>query len=206
MGLATSHAGWPTRIYIVRHGETEENVLGIHQGRGIDGRLSCRGVQDATDLAAHLATVRFDALYTSPAGRAAATAAILAERLRPAAIIYEPRLAAKNSGYLSGQPRHLIGQEAARAGTPIHLFKAPGGESSVDVQHRHVDLWTELVARPGTFLLVGHGAGIALLLLHLTGHGYDRFREYVHGSAHRSVVDAGVDGHCILEVNAPPHP
>ncbi|HEV2347017.1 MAG TPA: histidine phosphatase family protein [Actinocrinis sp.] len=204
MGLTTSHADWPTRIYVVRHGETEENLLGIHQGHGIQGRLSRQGVEDATELAAHLATVRFDALFTGPAGRATATADILAERLRPAVTIHEPRLAAKNSGHLSGQRRDLIEQEAARVGTPIHLFKTPGGESSVDVQHRHVGLWNELAARPGTFLLVGHGAGIALLLLHLTGHDYDRFHQYVHGSAHRTVIDAGVVGHHILEVNAPP--
>jgi glucosyl-3-phosphoglycerate phosphatase len=206
MGLTTPDEYWPTRIYLVRHGETEENLLGIHQGHGIQGRLSSRGAEDAAELAAHFATLRFDTLYTSPIGRCTATAAILAERLRPTAIVHEPRLAAKNSGFLSGQRRNLIEQEATRAGVPIHLFKTPGGESSVDVQRRHAELWSELAARPGTYFLVGHGAGIALLLLHLTGHGFDRFSTYVHGSAHRTVVEAGAGRHRILEVNVPPRP
>lgn len=189
----------------MRHGETEENVVGIHQGRGIEGRLSPRGIEDAVGLAMRLSAVRFNALYTSPAGRTIATADILAERLRPGSVIREQRLAAKDSGCLSGQRRDLIEQEAARAGTPIHLFKTPGGESSVDVQVRHVSLWEQVSRTPGTFLLVGHGAGIACLLLHLTGQGFDRFPNYVHGSAHRSVIDVSDSGHHVIELNAPPH-
>lgn len=193
------------RIYIVRHGETEENLLGIHQGRGIEGRLSHRGSEDTVNLATRLASVRFDALFTSPVGRAIATADILAERLRPESVILEPRLAAKDSGFLSGRRRDLVEQEAARAGTPIYLFKTPGGESSLDVQQRHVDLWKQVSNAPGTVLLVGHGAGIACLLLHLTGHFFDRFPDYIHGSAHRTVVDADDDGHRIIELNASPN-
>lgn len=194
-----------TRIYVVRHGETEENLLGIHQGRGVEGRLSPQGIDDAVSLATRLSAVRFNAMYTSPAGRATATADILADRLRPGSVIRDQRLAAKDSGCLSGRRRDLIEQEAARAGTPIHLFKTLGGESSVDVQDRHASLWGQVSRIPGTFLLVGHGAGIACLLLHLTGQGFDRFPDYVHGSAHRSVIDVSGSGHRVIELNAPPH-
>lgn len=101
--------------------------------------------------------------------------------------------------------RDLVEQEAARAGTPIYLFKTPDGESSLDVQQRHIDLWNEVSGAAGTFLPFGHGAGIACLLLRLTGHDFEHFPDYIHGSAHRTVVDADDDGHRIIELNASPN-
>ncbi len=58
----------------MRHGETTWNSVRRLQG-GLDAPLSPRGQAQARALAAELAPVRFDALYTSPLSRARETAA-----------------------------------------------------------------------------------------------------------------------------------
>ncbi|MFV5998648.1 histidine phosphatase family protein [Streptomyces sp. NPDC056231] len=57
-------------------------------------------------------------------------------------------------------------------------------ESSENVQARYVDLWDEVCSGARrTTVLVGHGGGIACLLLWLTGNGFDRYLQHVPGSA-----------------------
>lgn len=60
--------------WLVRHGESTWNSAGRFQG-ALDAPLSPRGQAQAAALAAGLAGVRFDALYTSPLIRARDTAA-----------------------------------------------------------------------------------------------------------------------------------
>jgi broad specificity phosphatase PhoE len=60
-------------LWLVRHGESTWNSDRRFQG-GLDAPLSPRGRRQAQALAAGLAPVRFDALYTSPLGRARDTA------------------------------------------------------------------------------------------------------------------------------------
>src|SRR5437016_8640562 len=61
--LPTSHLdASPTQIIIVRHGETQWNLEGRHQGH-LDSPLTKRGLAQAEALAARLANEEFAALY-----------------------------------------------------------------------------------------------------------------------------------------------
>lgn len=57
------------RVYIVRHGETDDNRRGIIQGH-LDTPLNAAGVRQACLAADALADVPFDAAYTSDLSRA----------------------------------------------------------------------------------------------------------------------------------------
>lgn len=57
------------RVYIVRHGETEENRTGVMQGH-LDTRLNATGVGQATRTALALAPVRFVQAHSSDLCRA----------------------------------------------------------------------------------------------------------------------------------------
>ncbi|KIE26907.1 fructose-2,6-bisphosphatase [Streptomyces sp. MUSC 125] len=182
------------RIYLIKHGETEENLQGIHQGRAVGGRLSERGRADMGRVGACLAAARVavDQMLVSPMSRCRESAAILTAALAPADVRVNERLAAKDSGHLGGRPRELAAAEAARHGVPIHQLRTPGGESSEDVQARYVDLWDEVCSgERRTTVLVGHGGGIACLLLWLTGNGFDRYLQHVPGSAGVTCVETG---------------
>lgn len=65
-------------IYLVRHGQTEENAQNILQGH-IPGHLSEEGIRQVEILRDKLCTIHFDALISSDLKRCADTAAILNE-------------------------------------------------------------------------------------------------------------------------------
>ncbi len=52
-------------LYIIRHGQTDLNLKGIVQGRGIDSPLNEMGKRQADAFHAHYRDVRFDKIYTS---------------------------------------------------------------------------------------------------------------------------------------------
>ncbi|HYS53805.1 MAG TPA: histidine phosphatase family protein [Thermoanaerobaculia bacterium] len=65
------------QLILVRHGQTVENVTGIAQGWK-DGTLSDLGVQQVAKLAERIAALKPNALFSSPLGRAVATASAIA--------------------------------------------------------------------------------------------------------------------------------
>lgn len=52
-------------LYIIRHGETDLNLKGIVQGRGIDSPLNATGRKQAEAFYAYYKDVPFDKIYTS---------------------------------------------------------------------------------------------------------------------------------------------
>ncbi|MCX4676043.1 histidine phosphatase family protein [Streptomyces sp. NBC_01433] len=195
------------RIYLIKHGETEENALAIHQGQSVGGTLSKRGRDDIRTVGSTLAAagIAVDQMLVSPMSRCQESAALLTDTLAPTHARVDHRLAAKNSGHLGGWPRDLAAAEAARQGVPIHQHRTPGGESSEDVQARYLCLWDDICAGSHrTTLLVGHGGGIACLLLKLTQHGFEHYLKYVPGSGCLTCVDIHEGAARIRLMNVPP--
>lgn len=67
-----------TTLYLVRHGETEDNVNQILQGQ-TDGQLTLKGIEQARELRDKIRNNRFDAIISSDLKRALDTAEILNE-------------------------------------------------------------------------------------------------------------------------------
>jgi len=67
-----------TTLYLVRHGETVDNVRQIMQGQ-TQGELNDEGRRQARELGAQLASEHFDAILSSDLRRAVQTAEILAQ-------------------------------------------------------------------------------------------------------------------------------
>ena len=63
-------------IYIVRHGQTEYNVVGRYCGR-IDVPLNENGINQAYELRDILKNIKFDYVFSSPLKRALKTAEII---------------------------------------------------------------------------------------------------------------------------------
>lgn len=66
-----------TTLYLVRHGETVDNLNRIIQGQ-TQGRLNATGLQQAEQIAGELADKHFDAILSSDLKRAIDTASIIA--------------------------------------------------------------------------------------------------------------------------------
>lgn len=58
-----------TRIFVVRHGETQENLLRIIQGQK-DTTLNATGIKQAELLAERFKATRFHLAFSSDSGRA----------------------------------------------------------------------------------------------------------------------------------------
>lgn len=67
---------FPTRLFLLRHGEVESRYQRVFGGR-IDMELSPQGHVQATALAEYLKETKFDAIYSSPMKRAQQTLAPL---------------------------------------------------------------------------------------------------------------------------------
>jgi broad specificity phosphatase PhoE len=94
------------QLVLVRHGETEWTERGLLHGR-LDSPLSAAGRRHSELTAQRLRGERFDALFSSPKGRAVQTATIIGEAigLTPAPL---DDLREADFGWLEGKPLSLI--------------------------------------------------------------------------------------------------
>ncbi|MDH4224749.1 MAG: histidine phosphatase family protein [Deltaproteobacteria bacterium] len=125
------------RLWLVRHGETLDNHRQTIQGQHPRlGRISPKGLAQARAVGRALANTPLDGVFCSPLERAVMTlTGILAQRpgdqTLPLAFLDD--LKEIDMGGLAGLPRQ---EYHDRAGSRPAGFKAPGGESWLDVQHR----------------------------------------------------------------------
>ena len=101
--------GTSTPLIVVRHGESEWNVLGKWQGRA-DTRLTVAGRAQAVEAADRLMTlgIRVDQVVASSLSRARETGEIIAGRLGIAAPLIDERLVETDVGPWEGLREHEI--------------------------------------------------------------------------------------------------
>lgn len=103
-----------TELYLVRHGQTEENAANILQGH-LPGHLNAAGIEQAQQLAKRLSGMHFDALLCSDLQRCVDTAAIL-NRGRGLPVEYTTLLRERDWGPFTGmntfEARRIIDQRA----------------------------------------------------------------------------------------------
>ena len=142
-----------SRLFLIRHGETEGNALRIVQHPHIP--LSARGVVQAERLALRLAREPIAHIVTSDYARALTTAESL-QRATGAPLTVEPLLHERNFGDLRGRPYSELGFDMFEPD-----YAPPNGETW-PVFHARVDqAWArvqELAALAGGRLaVVTHG-------------------------------------------------
>jgi probable phosphoglycerate mutase len=153
------------KLYFVRHGESEANVLNMFSNRDLEHELTERGRTQAASLAQKLAGRQGIRLYTSPIRRAAQTAEILAAAL---GIPYQVTGALReyDCGILEGRSDPTswqIYRAAFRKWTEQGHWeqRIEGGESFAEMRDRFVPFLQEIIAQhedsPGSLVLVGHG-------------------------------------------------
>ena len=155
----------PPPLYLLRHGETAWNRERRIQGWK-DAALTERGVRQARAMGTRLAELLPDAgsvtLYTSPQGRAVASADLVAAAFSApfADRIVDPDLRERCFGAWEGYSHAEL--EAAHPGALDALAAAgwtgapPGGESLADLSRR-VGRWWQRVPRDRTLVVVAHG-------------------------------------------------
>jgi len=184
-----------TRIFIVRHAETEWNRLKRVQGGGSDTPLNETGLRQVKCLAGRLAAEKLDAIVTSPLGRARVTAEAIALEHGGLPVELEPRLREIDAGQLEGRSVEEIGgslgkilTEATQEGLP----KLPGGESLTDVRARAWNVIEGLVTRfpDGEALIVTHYFVVLSLVCRVLGLPESGIRKFRLNTGSLSVIEA----------------
>ncbi len=176
LGASVVNSSRPLVVYLVRHGQTEMNRLGLLQGQGGHG-LTARGAADARRAARALRGRGVSLVYSSDLRRARESAAILRAELGVKAPVRLSRaLREIDFGRLTG----LSGREMERRCPPYRRdasFVFPGGESYALVQARALRWLGRLPGRHGrggVFAVVSHGGLLRSLLAGLLGVPLDR--------------------------------
>jgi phosphoserine phosphatase len=168
-----------TLIYLTRHGQTEWNLQMRYQGSG-DSPLTELGKQQAQRLSDHLASIHFDKIISSPAGRAMHTAEIIKSN-RQVELIVSEAFAEINLGPWEGKYYQDIELEQTELYQAFwkapHLYKPGYGESFAEVEGRTFFALKELVrTNPGkTILVVSHSVALKSLLNKIEGRGLEEF-------------------------------
>ena len=170
-----------TTVYLVRHGETEWNRIGLYQGT-TDVLLNPTGLRQADELAERLRCVDFHAIYTSPLRRAWVTAERIASG-RQIDLVMLPDLKEISYGHWQGRPMTPRDGGANGLERRWHVdpwsVSFPGGESLPDVEARAASILQRICrSHPDqTVLMCGHGHFNRCLLILARGWKRERFWE-----------------------------
>lgn len=122
------------KIYVVRHGQTNYNVLGLHNSDPkVNVHLTEDGIAEAKRLAEELRKEKFDAIYVSELPRTRQTAEYI-NQYHNLPIIVDARLNDINSGF---EGQKVADYHAVRnASNDPFTYRYPGAENSEDVFDR----------------------------------------------------------------------
>ena len=195
-----------TRVYLIRHGQTDTNIHGGFNGMRTDLPLNETGEKMVQTLTPVFAEIPLDVIYVSPLRRAMQTAEwVRGEKEVP--MLIEPQMQETDFGLLDG-----LSWKDGKARYPRECrvwirrperFHPPGSSESVH------DVWVRVFAaflrivrenRGKTVAIVAHGMVFTLLtskLLGLSLHDY-RLTPMPSNAAYR-VLDVEDDGHVYID-------
>jgi ribonuclease H / adenosylcobalamin/alpha-ribazole phosphatase len=190
--------GAPTRVILVRHGETEFTASRRYSGRG-DVPLSDRGTAQARAVALRLSGTEVAGIVTSPLSRCTRTADVIAQAVREPPVLIDDDLVECDFGEWEG-----LTFAEVRATWPEQLDRwladpdqaPPGGESfrAVDARvRRAVDRIREQ-HQQSTVVVVSHVSPIKLILRDALAAGNAFLYRMYLDPAGLSTVDLWPDG------------
>lgn len=194
-----------TKIFLLRHGETEWNIEKVFRGRA-EVPLTENGKMQAKFAAEHLKGKGIKAIYTSPLIRAKETADIVAEVLNLKCISDE-RITGLNFGEWQGRPYSEIEKEYPdefrKYKTAPHEFKSPNGETLDEAMKRSLNLLTDIESKyqDGKVLIVTHRVICKLMLLGILGLDSSRFWQLYPDTCSLSEFTSGPEGYILKKFN-----
>lgn len=170
----TQKTGGRNNFYVVRHGESDNNILGVISCNvSTPHHLTEKGKDQVRETAEKLKSKKIDIIYTSPFVRTVETAKIIAEvlGLDASQVITDDRLHELNTG------RDFDGKSDAEyqsfyASKMEKFVKAPpGGETYIEVKNRMTACMYDLNNKHEgkNILIVGHNTPIWLMFAGVAG-------------------------------------
>ncbi|GFN23765.1 alpha-ribazole phosphatase [Thermanaeromonas sp. C210] len=182
-----------TRLYLVRHAQTEWNHSGRYQGH-MDVALSPEGRRQAELVGRRLQGEKVDAVYTSDLRRARETAAAVA-RMHGLEILQVRDLREMDFGLWEGltyeEIRKAFPRDVEEWLADPGTKQVPGGESFAELQERACRAVREIIAQhPGQAVaVVSHGGTLSTVISSLLGLGLAGIWRFHLDNASVSIVD-----------------
>jgi broad specificity phosphatase PhoE len=198
------------QLILVRHGETEENVAGVAQG-WLHGSLSDLGKQQVLRLAERVARMQPNALFSSPLGRALATAQAIADttglEIRKLDALREVSLGSwEGRGYLDIRRDDFENYVRWRDDPES---ACPGGESHSDVRRRMEEAFETIASSADgqklRAVVVSHGTALRLGATALLGAPIMLSRHLAQDNAAINIFDRRSDRYVLRLWNDTTH-
>ncbi|MEW4327391.1 histidine phosphatase family protein [Rossellomorea marisflavi] len=191
------------KVYITRHGETHWNREKRMQGWK-DSDLTPEGEGDALALAQVLKRVSFEAVYSSPIGRARKTAELIVD---DALITFDEDLREIGMGDWEGRT-----QDEVRNADPErfhtfwnnpHVYETETGETFNQVMERVESFLKKIQVHKGTILVVTHSIFIKALLAHVKELPLDKLWSppFIHATSLTVIEGGGGKYEIVMEGN-----
>ena len=154
-------------LYVIRHGETDQNLANVVQGKGINASLNATGRKQAASLAKRFANEPIDFVFTSTLRRTQETVSFFINKGLPWQSTY--LIDEIGWGELEGKP-------AMESREPFYALlaewkkgnfeaKIPGGENPLELQERHQRFIQHYRSLPHKNILIcTHGRAMRILL------------------------------------------
>lgn len=172
-----------TKLYLIRHGETEQNKTGVLMG-STDTPLNDQGREQARQLRNRINALAVDTIFSSPLQRAVETATLVFGEQAP--IITDSSIQEFHFGEWEGMHFSEIAKRYPAIWqlwlTDWDQTHIPGGEVFTAFKQRVIGFVEEMVSyHPGKKLaIVSHGGCIRSLLAHFfcdsVSKGYWKFK------------------------------
>jgi broad specificity phosphatase PhoE len=173
-------------LYIIRHGQTDNNAKGIVQGRSVNLPINHIGQQQALQFWNAYSHIPFDYLYTSSMLRAQQSVSRFLAQGVPHIVL--PGLDEISWGSFEGVTGIMDKDSVfldllTRWKAGDIMIKAPGGESPLDVQERQQEFIQRLGNHSrGNVLVCMHGRALRILLCTLTGTPLTEMEVFPHSN------------------------
>ena len=196
-------------FYIVRHGQTNWNILGKTQGHG-NSDLTAKGIEQATELAESIVNYPIDYIYSSDLGRAVQTAQILGDKLN---IKVKETEALREMGF--GEWEGLLIDEIKANYASVyttwrnepHLAQIPGGETLHLIKDR-VDSFIQSLNEKYDnkhILLVTHSVTVRVMLLAFLNSGMENIYRIKQDNTALNIVEYRDYGPVVIKMNDTSH-
>ena len=196
-------------FYIVRHGQTNWNILGKTQGHG-NSDLTSQGIEQAQDLANEIKKFNIDYIYSSDLGRAVETAQIVADKLN---IEVQKTTALREMGF--GVWEGLLIDEIKKDHNDTyttwrnqpHLVDIPKGETLHIIKERVDKFIAQLNEKYDNknILLVSHSVTVRVMLLSFLNSSMENIYRIKQDNTALNIVEFRDYGPVVVKMNDTTH-
>jgi len=150
------------KIFLIRHGQSEANAKGIHQGQKINSSLSKKGREQAKRIAERLKDEKIEAVYSSDLKRAMETAEEIA-RFHNLKVLPDKRLREYDTGDWTERDdkweiwERYKEEQKKKLGVDGWKIKMPGGESGEDHILRVKAFLKDILHHKQDIAVIAHG-------------------------------------------------